>query len=214
MYQSNHNAAMKKIPLILMLIIILSSFQTSKPKVLMYIQDNSTDLNFMLTNEALKMKQILEQAGFAVDIATISDIILKSDSMSVKPDLTLSEVNIGKYSGFIFPCMAPKDTVITQQEKNFVREAVKEGKPIAAQTSAVFLLAEAGVLRGKKFAMEESLINLSQEFKNAVYSGIGVVQDGNIITSGTCPMMKKMQGLKDGTAELTNKLIQTIKSKN
>lgn len=204
---------MRKIALFLVLIIILSSFQTSKPKVLMYIQDNSMDLNFMLTNEAIKMKQILEQAGFDVDIAAISDKIIKSDSISVKPDIMLSKVNIRTYSGFIVPCMAPGDTILTLQEKKFIKEVVQEGKPLAAQTSAVYLLAEAGVLHGKKFAMEENLINLSSEFKNAVYVGIGVVQDGNIITSGTCPMMMKMTGLKDGTAELTNKLVQTIKSK-
>jgi putative intracellular protease/amidase len=205
---------MRKIALFLMLIIILSSYQRSIPKVLMYIQDNSMDLNFMLTNEAIKMKQILEQAGFDVDIAAISDKIIKYDSMSVKPDIKLSEVNIRNYSGFILPCMAPKDTVVTLLEKNFIKEVVKEGKPLAAQTSAVYLLAESGVLYGKKFAMEENLIKMSLQFKNAVYSGIGVVQDGNIITSGTCPMMMKTTGLKDGTSELTNKLIQTIKSKN
>jgi putative intracellular protease/amidase len=205
---------MKKIALILMVMIILPSFQTANTKVLMYIQDNSMDLNFMLTNEVAKMKQILEQAGFEVDIASISGEILKTESMTVKPDIILSKVNIRKYSGFIVPCMAPKDTIVTQQEKNFIKEVVKEGKPLAAQTSAVLILAEACVLYGKKFAMEENLINLSPEFKNAVYSGIGVVQDGNIITSGTCPMMAKMTGIKEGTAELTNKLIQTIKSKN
>lgn len=172
------------------------------------------DLNFMLTNEAVKIKQILEQAGFDVDITSISGERLKSESMSVKPDILLSKVNIRKYSGFIVPCMAPKDTVVTLQEKNFIKEVVQEGKPLAAQTSAVFLLAEAGVLHGKKFAMEEKLIDMSPKFKNAVYSGIGVVQDGNIITSGTCPMMMKMTGLQDGTVELTTKLIQTIKSKN
>ena len=205
---------MKKIAIILMLITFLSSFQTSKPKVLMYIQDNSMDLNFMLKNEAIKIKQILEQAGFDVDIASISGEILKSESMSIKPDIMLSEVNINNYSGFIVPCMAPNDTVTTLQERNFIKAVVQEGKPLAAQTSAVYLLAESGILRGKKFAMEEKLIDMSPEFKNAVYSGIGVIQDGNIITSGTCPMMMKMTGLKDGTNELTNKLIQTIKSKN
>lgn len=172
------------------------------------------DLNFMLTNEAVKMKQLLEQAGFDVDIASISGEIIKSESMSIKPDIVLSEVNIGKYSGFIVPCMAPNDNEVSLLEKNFIKEVVKEGKPLAAQTSAVYLLAEAGVLNGKKFAMEENLLNMSPEFKNAVYSGIGVVQDGIIITSGTCPMMMKMTGLKDGTDELTNKLIQVIKSKN
>jgi putative intracellular protease/amidase len=205
---------MKKIALMLMLIIILQSFQTSKPKVLMYIQDNSVDLNFMLTNEAAKMKQILEQAGFDVDIASISGEILKTESLTLKPDILLSKVDIRKYSGFIVPCMAPNDTIVTIQEKNFIKEVIKEGKPIAAQTSAVLILAESAVLKGRKFAMEENLLNLSPEFKNAVYSGIGVVQDGIIITSGTCPMMAKMTGIKDGTAELTNKLIQTIKMKN
>jgi putative intracellular protease/amidase len=205
---------MKTIVLMLMLIIIFPSFQKESPKVLMCIQDNSMDLNFMLTNEAAKMKQILEQAGFDVDVASISGEILKSDSMTVKPDNMLSKVNIKKYSGFIVPCMAPNDTIVTPLEKNFIKEVVKEGKPLAAQTSAVLILAEAGVLNGKKFAMEENLINLSPKFKNAIYSGIGVIQDGNIITSGTCPMMKKMTGMKDGTAELTSKLIQTIKSNN
>jgi putative intracellular protease/amidase len=205
---------MKKIALMLMLTIILQSFQTSKPKVLMYIQDNSMDLNFMLTNEAAKMKQILEQAGFEVDIASISGEILKTESLTINPDIMLSKVDIRKYSGFIVPCMAPNDTIVAIQEKNFIKEVIKEGKPIAAQTSAVFILAESGALKGKKFAMEENLLNLSPEFKTAVYSGIGVVQDGIIITSGTCPMMAKMTGIKDGTAELTNKLIQTMKSKN
>ena len=110
--------------------------------------------------------------------------------------------------------MAPNDTIVTPPEKNFIIEVVKEVKPLAAHTSAVLILAEAGVLHDKKFGMEENLINLSPKFKSAVYGGIGVIQDGNIITFGTCPMMKKMTGMKDGTAELTSKLIQTIKSNN
>lgn len=198
----------------MMLMTILASCKTSNPKVLMYIQDNSMDLDYMLANEALKIKQTLEQAGFDVDIASISGDSLKTGSMNLKPDIMLDDVNIETYSGFIVPCMAPKDSILTLQEKSFIIEVVNAGKPIAAQTSAVYLLAEAGVLNGKKFAMEESLIGMSPEFKNAVYSGTGVVQDNLIITSGTCPMMAKMTGLKDGTAELTSILIQTIKSKN
>jgi putative intracellular protease/amidase len=205
---------MKKIALLLMLIIILPSFKIANQKVLMYIQENSMDMNFMLTNEALKMKQLLEQAGFDVDIATTSGEILKTDQISVKPDVMLSDVNIKNYSGFIIPCMAVNDTIVTQGEKNLVKSIVYEGKPLAAQNSGVLILATTGVLNGKKYGLEETLINLSPEFKKAVYSGIGVVQDGNIITSGTCPMMAKMTGKKDGTAELTEKLIQTIKSKN
>ena len=206
---------MKKIALILLLITVLPSFKTAKPKVLLYIQDNSMDLNFMLTNEAGRMKQILGQAGFVVDIATISGEILKTDSMSVKPDIKLSEVNIREYSGFIMPCMATRDTIVSPEEINFVKKVVNSGKPVAAQNGAVCILAKAGVLKAKKFALEESIKDMFPEiFKNAVYSGFGVVQDGNIITSGSCPMMARMTGHKDGTDELTNKLIEAIKAKN
>jgi hypothetical protein len=75
------------------------------------------------------------------------------------------------------------------------------------------ILAKAGVLTGKKFALEESIKDMFPYFKNSFYSGFGVVQDGNIITSGSCPLMAKMTGSKDGTAELTNKLVQAIKEK-
>ena len=138
---------MKKIALILLLITVLPSFKTAKPKVLLYIQDNSMDLNFMLTNEAGRMKQILGQAGFVVDVATISGEILKTDSMSVKPDIKLSEVNIREYSGFIMPCMATKDTIVLPEEINFVKKVVNSGKPVAAQNGAVCILAKAGVLK-------------------------------------------------------------------
>ncbi|MBG0858906.1 MAG: DJ-1/PfpI family protein, partial [Bacteroidales bacterium] len=98
----------------------------------------------------------------------------------------------------------------------FVRKVVNEGKPIAAQTGAVLILAKAGVLNGKKFAFPKNEIDnpdMYPEFKSGIYSGNGVVQDGNIITSGICPMMAKMNFGKDGTAELTQKLIQEIKTR-
>jgi hypothetical protein len=41
------------------------------------------------------------------------------------------------------------------------------------------------------------------KFICGINSGRGFVQDGNIMTSGTCPMMARMTGHKDGTAELT-----------
>jgi putative intracellular protease/amidase len=205
---------MKKIILALMLMIVLPSFTKEKLKVLLFIQDNSMDLGYMLTNEVGTMKQILEQSGFIVEIATISGETLKTESMTIKPDLKLSEVEISKYSGFMIPCMAANDTIVTPDEKSFVRKIVNNNKPLAAQTGGVFILAKAGVLKGKKFAMETGLIELIPEFKNGIFSGAGVVQDGNIITSGTCPMMAKTYGAKDGTPELTNNLVKVIQEQN
>ncbi len=50
-------------------------------------------------------------------------------------------------------------------------------------------------------------------FVGAIYSGRNVVQDGNIITSGVCPWIKKLRGWPDGTAELTQKLIAELKER-
>lgn len=204
---------MKKL-LIIAALFMVFCYQTSSqnPKVLMFIQDNSMDLGFMLTNEVGKMKQILEKSGLDVVIASISGEVMKAASVTVTPDIKLSKVNINDYSGFIFPCMAVNDTIVTSEEKSFVKKVVNEGKPIAAQNGGVLILASAGVLNGKKYALEGEFKGLP-EFKSAIYIGTGVVRDGNIITSGTCPMMAKETGRKDGTEELTQKLVQAIKAK-
>ncbi len=195
---------------------IFASCKREVPKVLLFIEDNSMDLGYMLTHEVGKMSELLKQSGFEVTIATITGEVLKADSINVTPDIKLSEVNINEYSGFIMPCMATNDSTVTPGEINFVKEVVNEGKPIAAQTGAILILAKAGVLKGKRFAFPQSDINnpdMYPEFKSGIYSGTGVVQDGNIITSGICPMMAKMTSGQDGTTELTRKLIQEIKTR-
>jgi putative intracellular protease/amidase len=198
------------------LICILISCKKEVPKVLLFIEDNSIELGYMITHEVDKMSELLKQSGFEVTTATISGEILRTDSITLTPDLKLSEVNINDYVGFIMPCMATKDSIVTLEEINFVKKVVNEGKPIAAQLGAVFILAKAGVLNGKKFTFAEEKdnnVNLYPEFASGIYSGKGVVQDGIIITSGTCPMMAKILGYQDGTAELTQKLIEEIKER-
>jgi hypothetical protein len=41
-------------------------------------------------------------------------------------------------------------------------------------------------------------------------SGTGVVQNGGVITSGTCPYQAKLTGRPDGTVELAQKLIEAV----
>jgi putative intracellular protease/amidase len=203
---------MKRLFSLFLLCSMLVSFDKDAPKVLLYIQDGSMELEYMLIHEVGKMKQVLKQAGFEVTTATMSGEVLKTDSVTVKPDLKLSEVNIDNYSGFIIPCMAVADTIVTTEEINFVKKVVNEGKPLAAQLGGVLILAKAGILNGIKYALIEDA-SMSPIFKRGIYSGRGVIQDGNIITSGTCPWMAKENGYKDGTAELTQTLISVIKAK-
>jgi transcriptional regulator GlxA family with amidase domain len=87
---------------------------------------------------------------------------------------------------------------------------VAAGKPVAAQFGAVYTLAEAGLLKGKRYAIFSEPEEDSR-FDGAVYSGNGVVQDGNIITSGTCPFIARQEGATDGTPKLTQTLIDELK---
>ncbi len=49
-------------------------------------------------------------------------------------------------------------------------------------------------------------------FKNGIYGGSGVVKDGNIITSGICPVMaRRFKGAADGTPKLMDALIAELK---
>ena len=187
------------------------SFVKSAPKVLLFIKDGSPQLEFMLTNEVGKMIEIIKQSGFEVVVATISGEELKAGSITIKPDLRLGEVNIDEYAGFILPCMVVDLT--SPEMITFVKAIVDKGKPIAAQVGSVFILAKAGILNGKKYAFVNDQ-GMAPDFKGAVYSGYGVVQDGLIITSGTCPWMAKTTGHTDCTAALSIALIDVIKTIN
>ena len=132
----------------------------------------------------------------------------------IKPDLLLSDVVISDYSGFIFPCMAPpweKIHNLKPEVVAFVKEISKEGKPMAAQTLSVADFARAGVLVDRNYAFTiDPDVNKYPDFKGGIYSGEGVVQDGNIITSGTCPWKTREYGKPDGTTELTQRLVKAI----
>ena len=196
---------------------ILYSCKREAPKVLLYIRDGSgvDRLEFMLIKEVGTMREIIEQSGFKVIIATVTGEEIKTDSTTLTPDIRSSEVQVDDYEGFIFPCMA-SDSMPTREAIALVKKVVEKDKPIAAQLGAVLILGEAGVLNGKKYAFSQNAIDNPDMYpvlKGGIFSGIGVIQDGNIFTSGTCPMMAKMTGNKDGTAELTQKLIQEIKTR-
>ncbi len=131
------------------------------------------------------------------------------------PNLKLDEVNIENYAGFMFPCMARN--TIQPEAVTFVKKIANEGKPIAAQIGGVLILGEARVLKGKKFAFKDekdSNPSMYPMLNDGIYSGRGVIKDGNIITSGTCPLMEKVYGYKDGNTELTRMLIDAVKASN
>ena len=183
-------------------------------KVLLILRHGSYALEYMLTNEVAVMTSMLEDAGFEVVVATVSGQPLITPSITVEPDMTLADVDVDEYAGVMIACMAAgipggdnpyyPAAAPSRGAVEIVTEAVAAGKPVAAQYGSVAILSGAGVLGGKNYAYEHD------EFPEGHFMGHGVIQDGNIITSGTCPMMKELTGREDGTPELTLKLIQSL----
>ncbi len=201
-------------------LIILGSclvlFSSGNPKVLLVARESpSVDIELMLTQEVGVMLTILREAGYQVVVATESGSPLTSETVKLKPDLTLDEVDIDEYEGIIMPCMGISFSAqVPSKAVELVKQAVSSELPIAAQVSSLFILAEAKALLGKKFALHHDFAAQGDtRFDGAHYMGLGVVQDGNIVTSGTCPFMAKTKGLTDGTPELTNTFIKLIQKK-
>ena len=159
----------------------------------------------MLTQELGVMKSMLEEAGLRFVEATDSDESYYHLRSDLNPDLSLKDVKVKKYAGFLLPCMAAGAPGFTEAEAvEMIKEAVAQEKPVAGQHGSVFTLGRAGLLNGKRYAYELPLI------KEGIYSGTGVVQDGLVITAGICAYEAKITGRPDGTAELTRKLIEAV----
>ena len=167
----------------------------------------------MINEEINVMSSMLEEAGFDVIVATASGEPLEGQSTQLIPDLKLADVNVEDYAGIMLPCFSAGSERwhAFPEEISLVKQAVSLGKPIAAQHGAVIMLAEAGALVGKKYASSKDLTHYAKGFANAnaIYSGEGVIQDGNMITSSTCPRYVKY-GARHGTVELTELFIETL----
>ena len=170
--------------------------------------EQSDDMELMLTQEVAVVVSMLEKAGYKVVVASASGKPITGGATTLTPDLKLADVQVDDYVGFMFPCLAvDMELPLPPEAVRIAKEAVTQGKPVAAQNGGVVTLATAGVLNGKQFALLE---DPGAYVPGGIYKGTGVVQDGNIITSGTCPYMARETGRTDGTPELTKKLIDLL----
>jgi protease I len=100
-------------------------------------------------------------------------------------DLNAADVNVGEFDAIIIPGGYAPDIMRTHKAMvDIVRMAYQQDKVVAAICHAGWMLASAGILKGKKatcyHAIKDDLINAG-----AQYSDQAVVRDGNLITSRT-----------------------------
>jgi putative intracellular protease/amidase len=190
------------------------------PQVLLVLPDTMPPyiryIDTMLTKEVSVMKTMLEKAGFKVAAATTDGLPIKGSTVTFTPDLKLSDVKVNDYVGVINACMAGGAWLsisVSPIAVSIAKQAITQGKPVAASHGSVIILAEAGVLVGKRYGFWTDPSGIGDRFAGAIYGGTGVVQDGNIITCGVCPQAAASQSQHDCNAELTQAFITTLTTK-
>jgi putative intracellular protease/amidase len=182
------------------------------PKVLMFVRDGARDLELMLDNETGVMKQMLEDAGIEVVVATASGEPMEAGELVLEADLKIADAKASDYDGFILPCMAPAPGFpVPEQVVALIEEAHKSGKPVAASRGSVAILGEAGALEGKEYSYAQEVdVSERPEFKGGTYKGTGYTQDENVTTVGVCPLASRSLNLPDGTEDLTRGFIKSL----
>jgi protease I len=140
-------------------------------------------------SELMQPKQLLEEAGAEVVVASLEDGEIKGwedgnwgDSVSV--DLTIKEVVCGDYDALLLPGgqINPDVLRINKDVIDLIRECNDAGKPIAAICHAPWLLVEADIIDGKTVTGWPSIrTDLENAGGDVVDQKVAV--DGNIITS-------------------------------
>ncbi|MEK4850447.1 type 1 glutamine amidotransferase domain-containing protein [Paenibacillus sp. FSL H7-0756] len=148
---------------------------------------------FLLANdfEDSEMKVPYEevlQAGHQAEIIGLKKnetLLGKQGSVSYTADKAISEVTAGEYDAIVIPGgSSPENLRLDPDVLQFVKDADRAGKPIAAICHGPQILISAELLQGRTLTsyppLKDDLINAGAEFKDEE-----VVVDGNYITSRT-----------------------------
>ena len=134
--------------------------------------------------ELFDTKEEIEKRGNSVTIASVSkEIATGMLGKTATPELTLEEVKVEDYDAIVFVGGVGSSIYFSDPKAHQIaKEAAEKGKIIAAICIAPSILANAGLLKGKRvtaFPSEEK--NLKE--KGAIYTATSVERDGKIITA-------------------------------
>jgi protease I len=127
---------------------------------------------------------VLETHGCAITVASATpETATGAYGLTVKPDVTLGEARGQDYDAVVFVGGGgAKGYYKNTAAHRLAREALDAGRVVGAICIAPGILAEAGVLQGRKCTAYPSVKRLLQR-KGAAYTGEGVVVDGNLVTA-------------------------------
>ena len=140
-------------------------------------------------SELKQPKKALEDAGATTHIVSIKNGDIKSWadgnwSSTYKVDKTVEEVSAGDYNALVLPGGVINPDLLRRDENavRFVKSFFEQHKPVAAICHGPWMLAEAGVLEGRKVTSFHS-IRTDIENAGATWVDREVVTDQGLVTS-------------------------------
>jgi protease I len=134
-------------------------------------------------------KEILEEAGAEViAVSTKKGLAIGADGGEVRIDVSISEIKPENFDAIVFiGGPGAIDYLDNQTSYNLAKGTIEKDKILAAICISPVILANAGVLRGKKATVWSSPLdkNPIRILKNggAIYKDASVVVDGKIVTA-------------------------------
>jgi 4-methyl-5(b-hydroxyethyl)-thiazole monophosphate biosynthesis len=149
------------------------------PKVLVPLAPGCEEL------EAVTIIDLLRRAGIEVVSAGLQDGPVKASRGTVLlPDTTLEQALQNEYDMVVLPGGMPGAKHLNEDPriKPLLKHMAGQGKYVAAICAAPFVLAEAGLLSGKRATSYPGFVD-KMALPDVSYSQDPVVQDGKIVTS-------------------------------
>jgi protease I len=136
--------------------------------------------------ELIHTREELEGAGGNVTVASsTTGTITGMFGATATPDITLDQVNVDDYDAVIFVGGSGSEVYFNNSTAiNIAQNAYSKNKLLTAICIAPSILANAGLLQGKRATVwaGDKYINILKS-KGANYTGEDVTQDGRIITA-------------------------------
>ncbi len=158
-------------------------------RILFLVEDGFED------SELLCPRYRFQEEGYFVDIGA-PDWGEKrgKHGYSISANLTLDEIEVDAFDALFIPGgKAPERLMKHEKALLIVKGFYEKKRPIFAICHGPLLLAEAGILKGKRATCYHKVAEMLEE-RGVIYENEPVVQDGNIITSrepGDIPQFMK-----------------------
>jgi 4-methyl-5(b-hydroxyethyl)-thiazole monophosphate biosynthesis len=133
--------------------------------------------------EAMAIIDVLRRADIDVVIAGLHDgSVSSARKVRVVPDADINSIRAEDFDMIVLPGGQPGSDNLNADKrvKDLVRDFHRKGKLTGAICAAPYVLANAGVLEGKRAT---SYPTYRERLGNAVYEENPVVEDGNVLTS-------------------------------